>query len=108
MVAMCVDPQKLEQHLAVEITVDTSCTDAARRVDALNNSLLCFLEGSIGAFDDDYELFSQRARAFVSSRSVRLVLGQAKATHHYEEGPHDVEASPSSKTIIFDISDNKE
>ena len=36
------------------------CRDA---VGALNDSSWRFLEATIGAFDDDYEVFSQRARA---------------------------------------------
>ena len=96
-----------KEHLAVEATIDASRVDAATRLACLNNSL-CFLEGSVVAFDDDYELFSQRARAFLNSRASRLVPGHAEATHHYEEGTHDVEASPSSKPIVIDISDNEE
>ena len=69
---------------------------------------MCYLERSAFAFDVDYKLFSQRARAFLNSRDGRLVPGQAEATHHYEEGTHDVEASPSSKPIVIDISDNEE
>jgi hypothetical protein len=66
------------------------------------------LQGSAVAFDDDSELFSQRARAFLNSIAGRLVPGQAEATHHYEEGTHDVEASPSSKPIVIDISNDEE
>ena len=38
MAAIRVDPQILEEHLAVEATVDTSRTDAAMRLAALNDS----------------------------------------------------------------------
>ncbi|KAE8783239.1 hypothetical protein D1007_43333 [Hordeum vulgare] len=71
MAAMCVDPQILELHLTVEVTVDTSNADIATRFTALNKSSFCFLEGSDGAVDDDYMLFSQRARAFINSRAGR-------------------------------------
>ena len=78
---------------------------------ALNDSWWHFLEAAVGAFDEDYEVFSQRARAYLNSRASRLVPGAAQATHHYDEGTHDVEASPSSMSkdpIIIDISDNEE
>ena len=101
----------MEEHLAVEATVDASRTDAATRLAALNDSLCRFLEDTVGAFDEDYEVFSQRARAYLNSRPSKLVLGAAQATHHYDEGTHDVEASPSSMSkepIVIDISDNEE
>ena len=85
MAAIRVDPQILEVHLAVEATV--------------------------GAFDEDYEVFSQRARSYLISRAKRLVPGTAQATHHYNKGTHDAEASPSSMSkepIVIDISDNEE
>ena len=65
----------------------------------------------MGAFDEDYEVFSQHARAYLISRARRLVPGMAQPNHHYNEGTHDVEASPSSMSkepIIIDISDNEE
>ena len=40
-----------------------------------------------------------------------MVPEAAEATYHYEEGTHDVEASPSSKfkePIIIDISNKEE
>ena len=55
------DPQILEEHLTVEATVDASHADAATRLAALNDSSWHFLEATIGAFDKDYEVFSQRA-----------------------------------------------
>ena len=69
------------------------------------------LEAAIGALDEDYEVFSQRARAYLISRANRLVPGAAQETHHYDEGTHDAKASPSSMSkepIIIDISDNEE
>ena len=101
----------MEEHLAVEATVDASRADAATRLAALNDSLWRFLEATVGAFDKDYEVFSQCARAYLNSRASRLVPAVAQATHHYEEGTHDVEASPSSKSkepIVIDISDDEE
>ena len=44
------DPQILEEHPAVEATVDASCTDDAMRLAALNDSSWCFLEATAGAF----------------------------------------------------------
>ena len=44
-------------------------------------------------------------------RASRLVPGVAQATHHYNVGTHDAEASPSSMSkepIVIDISDNEE
>ena len=85
MAAIHADPQILEDHLAVEAIV--------------------------GAFDEHYEMFSQRARAYLISIASRLVPGVAQTTHHYDEGTHDVEASPSSMSkepIIIDISDDEE
>ena len=77
----------------------------------MNESSLRFLEATIGAFDEDYEVFSQRARAYLISRASRLVPEVAQATHHYNEGTHIAEASPSSMSkepIVIDISDNEE
>ena len=85
--------------------------DAVMQLAALNDSLWRFLEATVGAFDEDYEVFSQCARAYLISRASRLVPGAAQATHHYNEGTHDAEASPSSMSkepIIIDISDNEE
>ena len=70
-----------------------------------------FLEATLGAFDEDYEVFSQRARAYLNSSANRLVPGAAQATHHYDEGTNDAEASPSSMSkelIVIDISNNEE
>ena len=81
------------------------------RLAALNDSLWRFLEATVGAFDKDYEVFSQRARAYLISRASSLVPGAAQATHHYNDGTHDAEASPSSMSkdpIFIDISDNEE
>ena len=72
---------------------------------------VAFSRGIVDAFDEDYEVFSQRARAYLISRARRLVPGAAQATHHYNEGTHDAEASPSSMSkepIVIDISDNEE
>ena len=81
------------------------------RLATLNDSSWRFLEATIDAFDEDYEVFSQRARAYLISRARRLVPGVAQATHHYDEGTHNAEASPSSMSkepIVIDISDNEE
>ena len=61
-------------------------TDVATRLAALNDSLWRFLVATVGAFDEDYEVFSQRARAYLISRASRLVPGAAQATHHFDEG----------------------
>ena len=101
----------MEEHLAIEATIDASRADATTRLTALNDSSWCFLEATIGAFDEDYEVFSLRAHAYLNSRASRLVRGAAQATHHYNEGTHDAEASPSSMSkeqIVIDISDNEE
>ena len=62
MAAIRADPQILEEHrtveATVEATVDASCADAATRLAALNDSLWHFLEATVGAFDEDYEVFS--------------------------------------------------
>ena len=96
--------------LAVEATVDASRADAGTWLAALNDSSWRFLEATIGAFDEDYEVFSQHARAYLISRDSRLVPGEAHGTHHYDERTHDAEASPSSMSkepIFIDISDNE-
>ena len=111
MAAIHVDPQILEEHLAIEATVDASRADAATQLAALNDSSWHFLEATVGAFDEDYEVFSQRARAYLISRTSRLVPGVAQATHHYNKGTHDAKASPSSmskESIVINISDNEE
>ncbi|KAE8797287.1 hypothetical protein D1007_27534 [Hordeum vulgare] len=74
MAAMHADPRLLEKHLAVEAIVNTSPADATTWLSALNNNSLCLLEGSPAGFDDDYELFSQYACAFVNSRPKSLSL----------------------------------
>ena len=110
MAAIRADPQILEEHLAVETTID-SCPDAAARLSDLNDSLWHFLEATLGAFDEDYKVFSQRARAYLNSRASRLEPGADRATHHYDEGTHDAEASPSSMSkepIVINISANEE
>ena len=88
MAAIHADPQILEEHLAVEATVDASRADAVMRLAALNDSSWRFLEATIGAFDEDYEVFSQRARAYLISRASRLVPGAAQVTHHYVQRGH--------------------
>ena len=111
MAAIRADPQILEEHLTVEATIDASHADGTTRLTALNDSSWCFLEATVGAFDEDYEVFSQRARAYLVLRASRLVPGAAQAAHHYNEGTHDAEASPSSMSkehIIIDISDDEE
>ena len=78
---------------------------------ALNDSLWRFIEATLGAFDKDDEVFSQRARAYLILRASRLVPEEAQATHHYDEGTHEAQASPSSMSkepIVINISDNEE
>jgi hypothetical protein len=111
MAAMRADPQILEEHLTVKATGDASRTNAAARLATLSDISWCFLKATAGAFDEDYEVFSQRARAYLNSRASRLVLEAAQASHNYEEGTHNVEASPSSKfkePIVIDISNDEE
>ena len=81
MAAIRADPQILEEHLAVEATVDASRADAVTRLAALKDSSWNFLEATFGAFNEDYEVFAQRARAYLISRASRLVPGAAQATH---------------------------
>ena len=109
--SMHADRQILEEHLAIEATVYASRPDAATRLAALNDRSWRFLEATVGAFDEDYKVFSQHARAYLISRASRLVPEAAQATHHYNEGTHDAEASPSSMStepIVIDICDNEE
>ena len=77
MTAIRAAPQILEEHLAVEATIDASCTDAAMQLATLNDSSWCFLEATLGAIDEDYEMFSQLPRAYLNSRASRLVPGVA-------------------------------
>ena len=101
----------MEEHLVVEATVDASHADAATRLAALNESSWSFLEATVRAFDEDYEVFSQHACAYLISGASRLVPGATQATHHYNKGTHDAEASPSSMSkepIVIDIFDNEE
>ena len=81
MAAIRADPQILEEDLAVEAIVDASRADAATRLAALNDSSWRFLEAAVSAFDEDYEVFSQCAHAYLISRTSRLVPGAAQATH---------------------------
>lgn len=96
MAAIRADPRILYEHLAVEATVDASCADATTRLASLSDILWHFLEATLDALDKDNEVFSQHAHAYLTSRASRLVPGVARETHHYDEGTHDVEASPSS------------
>ena len=101
----------MEEHLTVEATINASCADTMTWLVALNDSSLYFLEATVGAFDEDYEVFCQRACAYLISRASGLVPEAAQATHHYNEGTHDAEASPSSMSkepIIIDISNDEE
>ena len=101
----------MEEHLVIEATIDASRTDAATQLAALNDSSWRFLEATVGAFDEDYEVFSKRAHAYLISRASGLVPEAAQATHHYDEDTQEAEASPSSMSkepIIIDISDNEE
>ena len=65
MAAIRANPQILEEHLAVEATIDASRADTATWLASLNDSSWCFLEATVGAFDEDYEVFSQRAHAYL-------------------------------------------
>ena len=58
MAAILADPPILVENLAVKATVDSSRADAATRLAALNNSAWSFLEATVGAFNEDYEVFS--------------------------------------------------
>ena len=90
---------------------DPDKAPAATQLAALNDSSWRFIEATLSAFNEDYEVFSQRAHAYLISRARRLVPGVGQVTHHYNEGTHDAEASPSSMSkepIFIDISDNEE
>ncbi|KAE8801471.1 casein kinase i isoform delta-like protein [Hordeum vulgare] len=65
---MHADSQIWEEHLTIEATIDASCEADAMRLATLNDNSWCFLKGYARAFDKDYELFSQRNHAFLSSR----------------------------------------
>ena len=77
MATIRVNSQILEEHLAIEATVDAWCVDASTQLVALNERSWRFLEATVGAFDEDYEVFSQHARAYLISRASRLVPGVA-------------------------------
>ncbi|KAE8773561.1 hypothetical protein D1007_54176 [Hordeum vulgare] len=107
MAAMCADPEILEESLSV----DASRVDADMRLATINDSSWFFLEGIAGAFNEDYNMFSQRARAYLSSKVGMLVMGQDKATHHYERYTRNMEASSSyrlKEPIVIDIFDDEE
>ena len=72
MAAIRADPQILEEHLAVEAVVNASRADVAMRLAALNDNSWRFLEATAGASNKDYEVFSQRAHAYLISRASRL------------------------------------
>ncbi|KAE8768093.1 hypothetical protein D1007_60466 [Hordeum vulgare] len=88
--AIRVDPEILEEYLTVEAFIDALRIDAATRLTALNDILWRFLEAIVGAFDKDYKVISECARAYLNSRAIRLVPGTSHGTHHYEEGTHNV------------------
>ena len=102
--SMRTDPMILEEHMAVKATFNVLHKNVASRLSALSRNSWCFFEGIVGAYDEPYAVFSQCARAYMNSRSSRLV----NHTDH-EQGTHDVQILPSSKrkeTII--ISDDDE
>ncbi|KAE8813574.1 hypothetical protein D1007_09277 [Hordeum vulgare] len=74
MAAMHADPQILEKYLAVEATVDASRADAATRLASINDRSWYFFQGTTGAFNKDYDVFSQRAHAYLSSRASMFVF----------------------------------
>ena len=80
MAAIRADPQIFEEHLAFDAAVVASRADAAMRLAALNDSSWRFLEATVGAFEEDYKVFYQRACAYLILRASRLVLGAAQAT----------------------------
>ena len=57
MAAIRANPQILEEHLTIEATVD-ALRAVATRLAALNDNSWHFLEATVGAFDEDYEVFS--------------------------------------------------
>ncbi|KAE8809785.1 hypothetical protein D1007_13521 [Hordeum vulgare] len=92
MAAICANLQILVEHLTIEAIVDTSRTDAATRLAALNYNSWRFLEATIGAIDKDYQVFSQCAHAYLNSRASRLVPGASQAARHCDQGTHYVKA----------------
>ncbi|KAE8803826.1 Casein kinase I isoform delta-like protein [Hordeum vulgare] len=84
MAAIRVDPNILEEHLTVKATVDPSRTKAVTWLATLNDNLWCFIESAIGAVDEDYEVFSNCARAYLNSRASRETMG---STEVYNRGP---------------------
>ncbi|KAE8789535.1 ATPase, beta subunit [Hordeum vulgare] len=110
MAAIHANPQILEENLIVEAAVDASLAVAATRLATLNDNFWHFLEATNDAFNEDYNVFCQRSRAYLNSRAKKLVPGAARATDHYEEATHDVEApsSMSKDPIIIGISDGSE
>ena len=103
--SMRANPPILEEHMAFEATVNASRKDAASRLSALSSSSWCFFAGTVGAYDEPYDVFSDCARAYMNSRSSRLV----NHTDH-EQGTHDVQISPSSKgkETIINFDDDEE
>ncbi|KAE8815740.1 hypothetical protein D1007_06799 [Hordeum vulgare] len=85
MATMRADPQILEENLTIEATTDASRTNTTTWLDAITNSSWSFLKGTTNVLNEDYEVFSQCARAFLTSTADMLVLGQDHATHHYVE-----------------------
>ncbi|KAE8821846.1 hypothetical protein D1007_00034 [Hordeum vulgare] len=67
--AIRADPQILEEHLSAKSTIDASCADDATRLAALNDSSWRFLKATVGAFNKDYNMFPQHARAYLNSRA---------------------------------------
>ncbi|KAE8767047.1 Casein kinase I isoform delta-like protein [Hordeum vulgare] len=54
------------------------------RLDALNDNSWHFIEATVGAFDEDYKVFSQRARAYLDSRASRKTM---RSVEVYNRGP---------------------
>ena len=55
---MRADPRILDMHHVVEATVDASHADAATWLASINDNSWSFLEGTVGAFDEDFDVFS--------------------------------------------------
>lgn len=61
------DPQILEEQLAIEATVQTSHADNVMQMTALNHRAWRIFWATIAAYDDNYKVFSIRARVYLKS-----------------------------------------
>ena len=98
---MLANPKILDEHLAVEASIQEARSDAAMRQAGLTDSSWGFFEGTVGNFDSCIE-FANRAHAYMKSR-LAFFPSSSVATREAETP----RSAKGKETIIIEISDNE-